>query len=378
MPSVPSALLLLTFFAATVASAQRVQIAGTVVDVVTSAPVAGCRVAEPATGEAAYTFPDGTFRLPLAPGHHELVVTSPGYQPARVVVSEASPDVMVRITPRPYEKRSPAAIGNVDANDLMRRVIARRDQIVNGIEGMQQRIYSKFTIDVQGQLFGLVKDSNRLVVQEMFLNDYFRRDAGERFQVIARRKTATIPKFDKLFPVGRFFSFYDDEIRILNATIASPLGSHAFDRYHFSVRDASAAGGSVVYTVGVESATTAFPTFQGTMRVRADSYDVVDVDLSLAPGTAVAFVGDARFHQQFDSSGGGRVLPVNLLVNGTVIIDLLLGVSKLTAPFSSVNIISQLAVNGPVPDSVFKKRDVITLLPTADSARSIFWRQNAY
>jgi iron complex outermembrane receptor protein len=79
-------LLLAAFLAPAAAQAQTGTVAGTVSDAATREPVSGAMVRVAAGRPSTVTGPDGTYRLEVPAGPHELVVSALGFAPARARV----------------------------------------------------------------------------------------------------------------------------------------------------------------------------------------------------------------------------------------------------------------------------------------------------
>ena len=83
-----------------------VVLTGRVIDAETGQPISGASIVTTANRKkGTYSFGNGTFRLPVAAGQHELRVSSVGYQPLTQTVGTSDRDItFVDVTPRDARK----------------------------------------------------------------------------------------------------------------------------------------------------------------------------------------------------------------------------------------------------------------------------------
>jgi hypothetical protein len=356
---------------------QTVLIEGTVTDAETSKPIPGASIRVVSTKRGTYSSPRGTFRLPLPPGRYELLVTSIGYREQRLSVSTESPRVSVVLQPSSVQGEGVEVVAEPDADQIVRRAIERKDDNLRKVKTFQGLLYSKFMIEIEGNAFGALKESDRQIILETFSRNYYNEQREPRIVIIQRRQTANIPAQDNLFAFGQFFSFYDDDIRLLNATVPSPLNADALSRYNFSLIEKTTLNDSTVYVIGVRPATSVLPAFEGTMKIVKGTYSLVEVDLAPSKATAISFVQGLRFVQKFERFQEDIWQPTYLQVTGSGRVTIVKGLAEIDANFTATSIFTEAQVNTPIPDSIYRDKEIITAAPQADTARSEFWESNS-
>jgi hypothetical protein len=378
-------LFLLLVVCAAGAAAQNIAVTGTVRDAATREPVAGATIRVLGGTRGTYSASGGTFRLPLAPGTHHLVVSSIGFESDTVSVSTSSPRVEVMLRATTLELGGVAVTAELTADDVVRSAILRKEENLARLKTVNGLLYSKMSLDIDGNAFGQIKDEDRAIILETFSRYYYDREESPPIQidVLNRRQTANIPSEGNLFALGNFVSFYEDELPLLNARVMTPLAEDAFSRYRFEFAGRSVLAGETVFIIRVIPTTRVLPAFEGTMKIVKGTYNLVEVDLRPTEATAIAFVRDLRFVQRFERLAADVWYPTFLEITGAATVEIVKGFATIDAKVHATSIVSEATVNEPIPDSVFARRgedgrrSVITAAADADSARSEFWENNA-
>ena len=357
---------------------QPVVLTGRVVDAETGQPISGASVVTTANRKkGTYSFGDGTFRLPIAAGQHELRISSVGYQTLTQTVTTADRSITIKLHSTAVRGREVVVRADLSAEQIVRRAIARRNRYRDSLRTFQGLIYSKLVVDIEGNAFGQLRDQDRGIAMETFSRSWFHHEHGPRLTVIQRRQTANIPSSENLLALGNFFSFHDDELPLLNARVPTPMNESTLDRYNFEVTGKSTFGDAGVYVIAVTPRSRTLPTFTGTIKILEGTFDLLEVDLSPSKSTAIIFVKDLRLVQKFERFSDDVWQPTYLAVSGAMQVDIVQGIASLRPNFSITSVFSQAALNEPIPDSVFAEQRIITAAPDADSARSEFWENNA-
>lgn len=357
---------------------QPVVLTGRVLDAETGQPISGASIVTTANRKkGTYSFGNGTFRLPITAGQHELRVSSVGYQPLIQTVSTTQPDITFRLQSTSVRGREIVVRADLSAEQIVRRAISRRNRYRDSLRTFQGLIYSKLVVEIEGNAFGQLKDEDRGIAMETFSRSWFDREQGPRLKVIQRRQTANIPASDNLLALGNFFSFYDDELPLLNARIPTPMNESTLGRYNFEVTSKSTFGDAGVYVITVTPNSRTLPTFAGTIKILEGTFDLLEIDLQPSKSTAIAFVKDLRFVQKFERFSDDVWQPTYLVVSGKMQVDIIQGIASIRPDFSITSIFSETTLNEPIPDSVFAEKQIITAAADADSVKSEFWENNA-
>jgi len=355
---------------------QTVSLEGTVVDAESGAPISGAVVHVTDAGKRTYTSQTGRFRIPVTTGVHTVRASSIGYKDSTFTFSTTASPVTIALRPSSVLLEGVEVTAGLSADQIIQRAIAKKEENVRKAKTVQGLLYSKTQFEITGNAFGQINDEDRMAIFETFSRAYYS-DRGPRIEVIQRRQTANIPANQNLLALGNFISFYDDELPLLNTTIPSPLNPNTLSRYNFSLRERSSIGGQTVYIIDVTPATRLLPTFEGTIKIIADSYNLVEVDLRPSGATAIAFVSDLRCQQKFEKFQDDIWQPTYLHITGRGNVEIVRGLAQIQADVSATSIFTELQVNAPIPDSVYANERIIAAAPDADSSRPEFWEKNA-
>ena len=367
------------------AAAQNVAVTGIVRDAASGDPVAGATIRVLGGTRGTFSASGGTFRLPLPPGSHRVVVSSLGFESDTVTLATSGPRAEIRLRQTTVELGGVAVTAELSADDVVRSAILRKEENLARLKTFNGMLYSKMSLGIEGEAFGRIEDENRAVILETFSRYYYDRDETPPIQidVLNRRQTANIPSEGNLFALGNFVSFYEDELPLLNARVMTPLSDEAFSRYRFEFAGRSTLAGQTVFVINVIPTTTVLPAFVGTMKIIKGTYNLVEVDLRPTEATAIAFVRDLRFVQRFEHLAKDVWYPTFLEITGAAKVEIVKGLAEIDATVRATSIVSEATVNEPIPDSVFARRtadgrrSIITAAADADSARSEFWENNA-
>ncbi len=367
---------LLILISHTLPAQETVPLEGVVLDGETRQPVVGASVYLPALKRGTYTSSKGMFRVPVPRGTHDIRVTSVGYGQYTGKVGAGEKSVTISLTPKPVLSGGVTVTAEINADEIVRRAARRIEEYRRNLGTFQGLLYSKFVTTVEGNAFGAIEDQNRLAVLETFSRSWFDSARGPRIEIIQRRQTANIPASDNIFALGNFFSFYDDDIPILNVSVPSPLNVDAHGRYDFKLAKRSTYGEKGVYIVEVSPNSRVLPAFEGTLTIMEGTFDLVEADLAPSSATAVAFVKELAFLQKFEKFTDGIWQPTYLRITGLANVEIVSGVAEVDIDIDISSTITEAKVNEPIPDSVYGKR-IIRVAADADSVRPEFWENNS-
>lgn len=357
------------------AAAQQVSpIEGTVTDASSGDPIGGAVIR--VGGRRTYTSQSGRFRLPLPAGNHQINASSLGYSDTTFTAAAGTTGIVIRLKVSSIPLAGVSVSAELPADQIIRRAIERKEENRKKASTVQGLLYSKTAFEIKGNAFGQLDDADRQAIIETFARAYYS-DRGPRLKVIQRRQTANVPAGSNLLALGDFISFYNDDLPVLNVTIPSPLNPATLSRYRFSIRERSSLNGQMVYVMDVAPATSVLPAFTGTIKIVADTYNLIEVDLRPSASTAISFVRDLRFQQKFEKFEGNIWQPTYLQVSGKGSVEIIRGLAQVDGDLTATSFFTELQINQPIPDSVYADERIISATPDADSVRTEFWQGNS-
>lgn len=400
-------ILIICFFGTShtsLASEQTFTIQGTITDGDTKQPIAGASLRVINTRLGTYSGVSGFFRIALPIGSHTIEAKSIGYQTRTFPVSQETFTLSIQLRPSDIKLKTVQVTADIDADNVIRRAIERKEENLKKINTFTGSLYSKLNLELNGKGLnslpsgrngggkvqgrggsvgissdGGLDERNSFFIAETFSKIY--RDNVQKrshVEILQRRQTANLDKQQNLVAIGNFISFYDESIKIVSADILSPLSKDPFNRYKFTLKERTTLGDKFVYVIQVEPKSEIFPAFKGTLKIIEGTYNLVEADLSPSETTALSFVKNLRFVQKFDEIQKEIWQPTYLRTTAKAQIEVLKGFVEFGADFTATSIYSEMKLNEPISDSLFNT-DIprITVSPTADSTKTEFWENNA-
>jgi outer membrane lipoprotein-sorting protein len=378
---------------------------GTITDGDTKQPIIGASLRVLDTRYGTYSGVSGFFRIALPKGNYTIEIKSLGYQSRTFPVSEETSTLTVQLRPSAVKLQTVQVTADIDADNVIRRAIERKEENLKKISTFTGSLYSKLNLELNGKGLnalptgrsggngrvqgrggsvgissdGSLDERNSFFIAETFSKVY-RDNIQKRYhaEILQRRQTANIEKQQNLIAIGNFVSFYDESIKIVSADILSPLSKDPFDRYKFTLKERTTLGDKFVYVIDVEPKSEIFPAFKGTLKIIEGTYNLVEADLSPSETTALSFVKNLRFVQKFDEIQKEIWQPTYLRTTAKAQIEVLKGFVEFGADFTATSIYSEMKINEQIPDSIFDSdKPRITVSPTADSTKTEFWENNA-
>lgn len=383
-------------------------IQGTVTDGDTKQPIAGASLRVIDTRLGTYSGVTGFFRIALPKGKYSVEVKSLGYQTRTLAITQETTNLDIQLKPSALKLQSVQVTADIDADNVIKRAIERKEENLKKISTFTGSLYSKLNLEFNGKGLdnlpgGNVRGNSRNKVQgrggsidisskdggldernSFFIAETFSkvyRDNVNKLyhaEILQRRQTANMDKQQNLVAIGNFISFYDESIKIVSADILSPLSKDPFDRYKFTLLERTTLGDKFVYVIKVEPKSEVFPAFKGTLKIIEGTYNLVEADLSPSETTALSFVKNLRFVQKFEEIQKEIWQPMYLRTTAKAQVEVLKGFVEFGADFTATSIYSDVKLNEPIPDSIFDSdKPRITVAPTADSSKTEFWEENS-
>ncbi|OGU12983.1 MAG: hypothetical protein A2X61_15245 [Ignavibacteria bacterium GWB2_35_12] len=368
---------------------------GIVIDTETKKPIAGATLRVLNTERGTYTSSSGKFRLPIPIGAKIIKVSSLGYETKFLGIEGKMDTLYIGLKPSSIKMKSVEVTGKIDANEIIKRAIERKEENLKKLKTFSGMLYSKLVLELAGSIFGgptqggfqvsstigeTAPEKFKMFVLETFSKTY--RDFEKnitRTDIIQRRQTSNIPPQQNLLAIGNFMNFYDDEIEMLDTKIPTPLSSSAFSYYNFELVERNTLDDRFVYLIKVQPVTTAYPAFTGSVSIVEGTYNLVEVSLQPSENTSIPFLDSLKFLQKFEESSKRVWYPSFLELTAKVRVDVIKGMLDATAFATATSIYSETIINEPLPDSIYEaeKPRIITVSKGADSTRTEFWENNS-
>ncbi|MFA6571833.1 MAG: DUF5686 family protein, partial [Bacteroidota bacterium] len=242
---------------------------GTVIDESTQKPVPGATIKVDNTNIGTYSSGKGKFKLPFLKDNVKLRIKSLGYDSKIIDVNVSANDtIVIKLKPNPIAMKGVQVTEKITANQIIERAIKRKKENLSKLKTFSGLLYSKLVIELNGSVFagtdgksvsvsttigGQVDKKFQLFLMETFSRTY--RDYDKNVtssEIIQRRQTANIATNDNMLALSSFFNFYDDNIRLFNTDMTTPLSTDALSYYDFELLERTILDDRFIYVIGVK------------------------------------------------------------------------------------------------------------------------------
>ncbi|NND72783.1 MAG: carboxypeptidase-like regulatory domain-containing protein [Rhodothermales bacterium] len=319
-----------------------------------SLPAASIRIE--GTSAGTITNSEGYFSLPVNRVPATAIFRYVGYQSEKISLTRNGPfEIRVALRRAIVPLGEVVVTGENPAREIMRRVIARKQEMRESLSTYKANAYNRFTVQ---------NDTGIVSIIESFTEAYWRKGDGLREVNLSQRQTRNL-LFEELLPAATFVAnLYDDNIDIGGFNLRGVTHPEALNHYRFFVSDYVYLDDQLVYEIQVEPATSRKVGFRGYIRVLAEEFVLLEVNLT--PGKAIYFpppFEDVRtvMYQQYSDFGNGQWLPSDLHTTTEIKIAFgpLVDIPRITV--DQLSRLSDYQINTTVPDSLFaaERNDIV-------------------
>ncbi len=367
---------------------------GKIIDQKTGEIIAGATIKTVNGKLGTYSSPSGYFRLPVPEATDRIKIKSLGYISKTVNVQKDT--MLIKLEQSPILMKSVEVTGDIEPDEVVRRAIERKEENMAKIKTHTGKLYSKLVLELGGPVFADADSDEESISiggtigekapekYKMFLMETFSRTYRDfdknvsHTEIINRRQTSNIEPQQNILALANFNSFYQDRIKLPGTEIITPLSEDAFSYYNFDFKGKTAMDKRYVYIIDVQPSSPVFPAFSGVMKIIEGTYDLIEIDVRPSKSTAVSFIDSLHFIQKFDEIKENIWYPKFLEVNAKARVDVIKGIINVNADLKAASIYSEVEINKPLPDSIYKKEiPRITVSKKADSLQGEFWEKNS-
>ncbi len=288
-----------------------------------------------------------------------------GYETQRIPVDAGAPDPLeVALQPVAYQLGEVAVTDEDPAYNIMRKVIARKQSQRKRTDTFTAEAYTRF----------MLYSEERLVQVEEQVARYFSRGDAVRQVVQARRRRPAGSETFRFASATYVPNFYDDIVEIAGFQLVGPTHPDALDVYTFTLGGYRVQDGRTVYDIYFAPKNRLQTAFVGYAAVQDETYVILETVLRPDPELTQPEpikAWDALYEQRFAPFADSVWLPLDFQARGSVEFGRV-GVAYPPARFTQVSRLSFHAVDVPVPDSLFARNEILSILPYAHRQEHLF------
>jgi len=365
MKFLPAAFILLFFTIGSFLQAQKT-IRGVVRDAQTREALPAANIQIEGTFKGTITNNSGEYILELGQLPATIVVSYIGYASQKITITGQSPEEQnILMEPVVYELEPILVSGEDPAVGIMREVIKRKKIWRAKLNTYSAEAYTRQTLE---------NDTGIVFITESISAVFWDREKGSREVIKSRRQTSNLKPEENFAGTSYVANFYDDDVEIQGFKVIGVTHPDALKNYHFKLEGRRYRDDKIVYDISVRPKSKLQTAFVGRIAVLDDEFAMIECDLK--PSEAILFPPPIRewnvaYKQQFSNFGKDFWLPVDVRMDGTVRIGIV-GLSFPPINYYQVSLLTDYEVNIPLPDSLYKSKDILQVDSTTIKQDTLF------
>ncbi len=369
-------------------SAQAQQISGKVTDV-NGRPLPAASVYLKGSTNGTTTNQDGAYRLNLSAGNYTMICAYVGYKTVErfvtVAQSEQQQDFLLEAQPMTLENVDVKAGAEDPAYEIMRQVIARREQHFTETKTYSAEVYMKGLIRsraIPNRVFGVKVTMNNDIIDSsgkgiIYLSESLTKYYADlpdksREEVVSAKVSGNSRGFGFNSPADLEFNLYQNNIDFSGVSsrgIVSPVSQNAFHYYRFAYAGSFFEDGKEILKVLVTPKRQYEPLFAGGfLQIIDGEWRIHSLSLMLTKASQIEFVDTLTIQQQYLPVGyAGIRMPQNTRV------EAVFGALGFKADADFVAVYNNYDVQTDF-DAVFNSRVIKTIDTSANKKTEEYWQ----
>ncbi|WP_298151470.1 DUF5686 family protein [Flavobacterium sp.] len=256
------------------------QVTGTVTDGASRLPLAFANVKSD-TGVTVSTDINGKFIFPASKSPSSVTCTYIGYKTQQVAVSNRTE---IFITMQPDESALDEVVITAvnPANAIIRKVIENKKR--NNPENLSSfayNCYNKVTLNIKTSdsvHVKLAKDKHLFMIESVTNRKFLSPDLSEETVTASRVSGFQEPFFAAVMTDFQPFSFYKDDIQLLDKHYLNPISNGSLNKYRFHLEEERIVGKDTVYIISfTPKPDKKFDALKGLLYINSNGYAVQNV-----------------------------------------------------------------------------------------------------
>jgi hypothetical protein len=206
--------------------------------------------------------------------------------------------------------------GESVARKIMRRAIARKNDVLSRINDYRYDAYVKLVITDLG------KDEDSagavLLITETETTAYWEQPDKYQEVITGRRQSSNLDAENNLVGVGQIANFNRNRIDLEKYSIVSPTADDALDHYSYHIVDSLYRDSIKVFRLTIVPNTAGAPLFVGMIDVADSTYDVLTIDVGFNEAVRFDFFENLRYRQRLRDYGNDYWMPEEITFSGEI------------------------------------------------------------
>ncbi|MEP7170468.1 MAG: DUF5686 family protein, partial [Bacteroidota bacterium] len=391
---------LILFFPSTCKAQQTWSISGKVVDALTHEPVDYAYITAEGDASFAITDADGNYTINISSAATAINVLADGYAKFTIAVKDiVKLKLNVELTAnasqlatealkneeRPVQRMVEKIIENREKNDPVNNdyfSYHTYEKIEFDLANVSEKIKEKkimkpfaFMFDNMDSVTTNGKPFLPFFFTETLSDVYHEHKPQQKREIVIASKTAGVENLtliQLLKDIYRDITIYDNYINVFGKSFISPVSIEGLKHYDYIIRDTTIIDGKTCYKIIFTAKKKFDLTFNGEFWFHDTTFAVQRITMFLTKDAMINFVDDFKFVKVYKNIDDNKWVPDH---------------EQLVVQFSNrekgMSIIgrktqnySDLKINQPPADSIFKLKSTIRFHPMAYDQSKEFWRDN--
>lgn len=366
-------------------------ITGKVTDTKSNNPVISASVRLLGTSKGTYANKDGVFKLPGVKIGDKIKFSSIGFKSETIQIKNFD-YLDIKLDEAKVEMSEATVTADIDVKEIIKRAIKNKDANQNKIKTVEQTLFSKIKVELGGELYKfsnplpgtenteLERDLWKNIIAENYSKSYIDYEKNIFKDVILKRRNTSNMKSEyNLYSLSQFVNFYANIIGINNTRFTSPLSNDALDEYEYKLVSKELSDGKYIYVIDFKSISNVYPGFIGKMNILEDTYELTYIKAKPISDDLIQYISNIEFEEKFEKIDSNYWYPTLLNTTGKLDIEIIPGLSVLTADASAMSVVENIKINQPLPDSIYssESENRFEAAKDADSSVAEFWANNS-
>lgn len=254
---------------------------------------------------------DGDFIFKLPAGKRKIISSFVGYKSDTISVDLKSGETkQINIVLDEYATELQTVFvfdsQMSEADRIISTTIANKADYLSRIHNYEYMIYDKTVFSMKSKdstmIGGLLESQSKV---------FFKRPDNFNEIILSKRQTKNfMPAYTNFFTMGRISNILDEEIRIDDSAIKSPLNTNAFDYYLFKMKDTTFYNNRRIFIITFEPKSKIIPLFSGEIGIIDQTYLPILFKLYGRNNVLTSARKEIEIEEKFAEFNNGLWMPV--------------------------------------------------------------------
>lgn len=286
---------------------------GMVTDFDSGEPIPFASVRVEGTSQTTICNAEGSYRLLLNPGKHDLKFSHVAFYSDRVTltVGDSAQTYDARLHPSLIKMPGTKIYGRAydPGQRIILEAIKRKKDLLSQLHDYRFDAYTRLSIRKERP-----QDTAEAIwfILEMQMEAFWEQPDKYKEVILARRQTANLPPEANMLNIDEILDFNRNRLEIGRYSMVTPTAEDALDHYNYYLLDTLMIDSQQIFRLEIEPKNPLDPLFKGIIDIADSSFAVVGVDVGFSEGVDMQFADTVRYTQRFAEFGEKYWMPYEI------------------------------------------------------------------